>query len=94
MISFDDNDIKLCVDEIRSECFVSGILSFVVAISSFRFSFAQSLAFLKALAFCRKVFGASIIANDLSWVMRYSVGFVGASDGVGWVVYTVRRSLW
>ena len=40
-----------------------------------RFSFAQSRAFLKAPAPCRKESGLSVTAEEFSWVMRYSIGF-------------------
>lgn len=30
------------------------------------------------------------MANELSWVMRYSVGRLASLDRVGWVVYMVR----
>lgn len=66
--SFDDGDTKLCVDEARSDCSVSGTLPFAAIISSFRFSFAQFLAFLKALAPCRKASGLPVIFQPLSWV--------------------------
>lgn len=92
--SFDDSDTKLWVDDSKSECSASNILPFAAVISFSRCSFAQPLAFLKWPVPCRKVSGQSVIANDLSLVIRYSVGFVGFLDGVVWVVYMVRRPLW
>ncbi len=54
------------MNEIKLDCLESSVLSFVVVISSFRFSFTQFLTFLNTLASYRKIFEASIIANDLS----------------------------
>ena len=93
MASFDDNDTKLSVDETKLDRPGASALPFAAFISSSRFSFAQSLAFLKALAPCRKVSGLPVTYQPFSWVMRYSVGFVGLSDAVGWVVYMMRRPL-
>ena len=93
MASFDDNDMKLSVDETKLDCPGSSVLPFAAVMSSSRFSFAQSLTFLNASAPCQKVSEASVKANDLSWVMRYSIEFVGLSDAVRWVVYMMRRPL-
>lgn len=60
--SFDENDIRLWVNESSSEIFAFSAFAFAAAMKVLRFAFIYFLSFLHASASCRKLSEFSVIA--------------------------------